>query len=122
MPRIIYRQSHEFPPNEDSYESVFERRIRKHQQPFSNATMDRASRGLSVIDTLEAARIHARKNKRNGSILVRYILPDDLEFRVEHLTGDAHHLTIELTTLTDLSEYLDAGWWEVQDFTSGTVG
>lgn len=65
---------------------------------------------------LESAQAHARKNKRLGSMLVRYHIPDHVSFSLVHLVGDQTHLTLTMDALTDLAEYLDETWWEVQDF------
>jgi len=65
---------------------------------------------------LEPARAHARKNKCLGNMLVRYHIPDHVSFSLVHLVGDETHLTLTMDPLTDLSEYLDEAWWEVQDF------
>lgn len=119
----IYRQAHEFPPNvETDYVSVFERRQQRGQAPLSNPRLDRASHGLSVQSTLEAARIHARENKHLGSILVRYHLPESVGVQLQHLVGDRPtHLTLTMTPLTALADYLDMDWWEFQDFSTETA-
>lgn len=111
---VLYRQSHTFPPGDDAYLSVYERRIAQGRAPFSDSRLDRKSRGLSVQRTLESARRHARANKRLGEILVRYVIPDHVEFEISH--DPSGHSTIYLDRLHDLAQYLDREWWEVQDF------
>jgi len=49
-------------------------------------------------------------------VIVRYHIPDEVDFTIEHLVGNASHLTLTMNRLTDLASYLDNGWWEVQDF------
>jgi len=93
------------------------------QKPLPIPILDRASRGLSVSLTLKCARGHARENKSLGSIIVRYVFPDDAAFTLEQLVGDKDcHYTLFMDDLTALAEFLDHGWWEVQDFTSETAG
>ena len=65
---------------------------------------------------LDSTRTHAQRNKRLGNLLVRYHIPDGVTFSLIHLVGDETHLTLTMDPLTDLSEYLDEAWWEVQDF------
>lgn len=123
MTTTIYRQSREFPPEQDSYVTAFERRLQRGQTPYSNPIFNKASRGLSVISNLKSARNHARANKRLGTILVRYHIPEVVQIELEHLTGkNSGHLTLFMNDLASLSEYLDMDWWEVQDFNPETAG
>lgn len=123
MATTIYRQSRDFPPAEESYVCQFEKRTRRGLNPYSNALLDKASRGLSVLADVESARIHARENKQLGNFLVRYHIPDTATFTLEHRVGNnPSHLTLTMDPLTDLSDFIDMDWWEAQDFNPEMAG
>ncbi len=111
------------PPEEDSYRSLAQKRRRKGiKKPYPRADVQRAAEGLSVVDGLENAREHARTNQHLGDVLVRYLLPDDLDCQVEHILGPPYHFTLFIIPLTRLADFLDMEWWEFQDFSSETAG
>lgn len=100
------------PPDAASYDSVAARRRRAGRKPFPRPEAQRAAEGLSVIDGLEHAREHAQMNPHLGSVLVRYHIPDGIDYRAEHIVGPPYHLTLFLVPLTRLADFLDATWWE----------
>ncbi len=92
MPRRLFRIVNENPPGESDFKTYAER----GQLPFrDDPAALRLMNGLSVMDTLEAAR---RKGKgkpwKSRGYFVELVPPDDSTITIEQTTKDLHHFTV----------------------------
>jgi len=101
---LVYRSAKTFPPTEQEYQTFHETR---HGQIHGAERYKRAARGLSCYTTLDSAIANAQRFPLLGALVVRYRIPPDGGYHVEHIVGSVEHLTLFGDNLSSLAQYLD---------------
>lgn len=92
MPRRLFRIVNENPPGDTDFKTYAE----MGQRPFrDDPALLRLMNGLSVMDTLEAARSKGKgKPWKSRGYIAELLLPDDPKVTIEQTTKNVHHFTV----------------------------